>query len=181
MTRPTNLEISDRILNAAREAWRKGGNEAFDLRSIATSANTTVATLYARFASRDDLLRALRKESLDTFFKAMSRATTVRAFCEAYLKFAETRPKDYELIFGPRWRNRAEPADVEELVGRLAKRVADERLDDLAASRSKGLQLWLMLHGAAAERVTDKTAGPLWGELKAACLAGCSSLLERAK
>jgi hypothetical protein len=39
------------VVDAARAAWHRGGNNGVDVRSIATAADTTVATLYARLRS----------------------------------------------------------------------------------------------------------------------------------
>lgn len=177
MARTPNPALATTLLAAARAIWLDLGEPGLNLRTLAARAGTTTATLYTRFRDRDDILRALRDDCLERFHSTMRQVFPVEVFCAAYLDYAEQNPRDYAMIFGPSWRDRSSPADIQQLLDRLIARVDAELHCGPERARRTALQLWVVLHGAASERLNGPP-GPLWPEIRSACLSACRLLLR---
>jgi AcrR family transcriptional regulator len=156
---------------------REGGPEALVLREVARRTDVSAAAAYHHFASHEDLVQAVKVQSLDLLAERM-RATIaeqaaadpitspdpaemarrqVRALGAAYLQFAAEEPGLYRVTFGPRGRWPAagtsgpEPADTGPF--RLLAAALDElaAADPGVASRRPGLEyvVWAAVHGIA--------------------------------
>jgi AcrR family transcriptional regulator len=180
MARTLNPDLAPTLLAAAKALWNERGDAGFDLRTVAARARTTTATLYTRFDSRDDILRALRDECLAEFYERMQETGSIMELCSAYLDFAERAPRDYELMFGSRWQQRSSQFDLEHMIGRLVVRIDAEVHCASSATRDTALQVWLQLHGTATVRLSsgDKKPSKLWQQLRASCLSACETLVR---
>ena len=59
MPRRADPELEDKILDAAQKLWKKGGEKALTMRTVARAAGTNTPAVYRRFRDRDDILRGL--------------------------------------------------------------------------------------------------------------------------
>lgn len=65
----------DRLLDAAREAFRHGG-DSVQLADVAKAAGVGVGTVYRHFPTRDALLETLAREHFEVLFQVAGRAAT---------------------------------------------------------------------------------------------------------
>jgi hypothetical protein len=107
----------------------------------------------------------------------MSKETTFRGACRAYLSFAENNPYEYGLLFGSRSQRRTTESDLEALLAQLGNRIARDSglAPDLA--RERAFQVWLVLHGASTTRLSDKKASAWWPRVQVACMDACEALI----
>jgi AcrR family transcriptional regulator len=178
MARTSDPDLFDRILSAARELWEKGGDAGFNLRDVARLAGTSPPTLYTRYDSRDDLLRVLRDQQVAELQATLHATGTISSLCDTYLREADSNPRRYELIFGPNWLNRTTRPDVELFLGSLVERIRHELGCDAAQSRRAAFQVWLLLHGAAMQRIGEPAAGEMWSMVASLCLDACERLIR---
>ncbi|MGA9307559.1 MAG: helix-turn-helix domain-containing protein, partial [Candidatus Sulfotelmatobacter sp.] len=59
MPRRADPDLEDKILDAAQKLWKKGGEKALTMRTVARAAGTNTPSVYRRFRDRDDILRGL--------------------------------------------------------------------------------------------------------------------------
>src|ERR1022692_3070050 len=52
-------DLEGKILDAAQELWKKGGEKGLTMRAVAKAAGTNTPAVYRRFRNREDILRAL--------------------------------------------------------------------------------------------------------------------------
>jgi AcrR family transcriptional regulator len=102
------------LLDAAIELARNGGPDAVVLREATRRAGVVPNAAYRHFASRDDLLQAVRAAALSALAVAMETELTrlrrgsstadfaragLRAIGTAYLRFAQTQPGLFHTAF----------------------------------------------------------------------------------
>ena len=78
----------DAVLDAARSVFAEDGLDA-PLDAIARRAGVGRATIYRRFATREDLVRAIFDTTIDTLQVIADRADPARAFVEALVAASE--------------------------------------------------------------------------------------------
>lgn len=95
-----------RILDAARELFIDRGVEAVTLRQIAQRIEYSTTAIYVQFKDKQDLVEQMVREDFAAFAAALAavanRADPVdrlRALCNAYVEFALTMPRHYQLLF----------------------------------------------------------------------------------
>jgi AcrR family transcriptional regulator len=165
-------DLRNALVGAATALAREGGPEALVLREVARRTEVSAAAAYHHFASHEDLVQAVKAQSLDLLAERMRAALAgqgvspdsaeaarrqVRALGAAYLQFAATEPGLYRVTFGPRGRWPAagtsgpEPADTGPF--RLLAAALDElaAADPGVAQRRAGLEyvVWAAVHGIA--------------------------------
>jgi AcrR family transcriptional regulator len=170
-------DLRNALVGTATALAREGGPEALVLREVARRTGVSAAAAYHHFASHEDLVQAVKAQSLELLAERMraavaeQAATTragspdaaeagrrqVRALGRAYLQFAAEEPGLYRVTFGPRGRWPAagtsgpEPADTGPF--RLLAGALDElaAADPGVAKRRAGLEyvVWASLHGIA--------------------------------
>jgi Transcriptional regulator len=178
MARSIDPDLSELILSSASELWLKGGDAGFNLRDVARLARTSTPTLYTRYESRDDLLRALRDRAVAELQAKLHSTGSLSSLCEAYLKEVDSSPRRYELIFGPQWLKRTTRPDIDRFLGSLVERIRRETRLAESQSRRAAFQVWLLLHGAAMQRISQPTAGEMWEHVEALCLDACERLIR---
>jgi AcrR family transcriptional regulator len=173
--------LEQRILNAARKLWKRGGEHALTMRAVAKEARTTTPTVYERFRDRRQILQTLCVDTRQKLFAIMKTATSTRQACELYLEFAAKHPREYELISAG-W---SKPLSVNEqwpsfnlLKERLALRYGGKP-DDYTRF---ALSIWELLHGTAMLLAVGKTGQELQLQMRLACIEAIETLgttLER--
>lgn len=175
MPRHADPALEQRILNAARKLWKRGGEHALTMRAVAKEARTTTPTVYERFRNRRQILQTLCLDARQKLFAVMKTATSIREACELYLEFAAKHPHEYELISAG-W---SKPPSVNEqwpsfnlLKERLTLRYGGEP-DDY---NRFALSVWELLHGTAMLIVVGNTGRELQSQMRLACLGAIETL-----
>lgn len=151
----------ERILEVARDIFVERGEAAVTMRAVAAKTGLSAMATYRHFESRDALLRAIIERGHDKFLERMLRALAapdplarLDATGQAYLDFALTHPRDYDLMFmragevdeqctAEAWR---EAATFRFLVDRL-RECADAGLLGLDDPELAALSTWALVHG----------------------------------
>jgi AcrR family transcriptional regulator len=167
--------LEQRILNAAKKLWKRGGEHALTMRAVAKEARTTTPTVYERFRDRRQILETLCLETRQKLFAVLKAEMSTREACEAYLEFAAKHPHEYELISAG-W---SKPPSVNDqwpsfnlLKERLALRYGGKP-DDYTRF---ALSVWALLHGTAMLIVVGKTAEDLQLQMRMACIEAIEAL-----
>ena len=96
------MEAADRLLA------RTGDEAGLTLRAVAREAGVAAPSVYLHFASKQELLRAVKLEHFAEFGRALETAAAaaegpaakLRAGCLAYCRFAVEQPGAYRAMFG---------------------------------------------------------------------------------
>jgi len=167
--------LEQRILNAARKLWKRGGEHALTMRAVAKEARTTTPTVYERFRNRKQILETLCLDTRRRLFTVLKAEMSPREACEAYLEFAARHPHEYELISAG-W---SKPPSVNDqwpsfnlLKERLALRYGGKP-DDYTRF---ALSVWALLHGTAMLIVVGKTTKDLQLQMRMACIEAIEAL-----
>jgi len=151
MSRHIDPEVAERILQAARKLWHKGGEKALSMRAVAKAAGTNTPAVYRRFRNREEILRALVTYYQQEFFKVLQTCRSLQEVGQAYLDFVLGRPREYLLLNSG-------------LIGRVSK--ARPNLDYVVERTSEWLggapgehtplvlALWALAHGAAMLKIS---------------------------
>jgi AcrR family transcriptional regulator len=112
------------ILAAAKQLFLSDGYEAFTTRKLAARVGLSQTGLYVYFASKEELLDTLCRQSFVTlredFRHALAGAgegvSRLRALGLAYIQFGLTHPDEYRLTFleGPGLKKMRDPAPEED-------------------------------------------------------------------
>jgi AcrR family transcriptional regulator len=156
MPRRPDPELEAQILKAAQKLWRKGGEKALTMRAVARGARTNTPSVYRRFRTREDILRALVQRIRQELGALLENSPSPEEGCERYLEFAISHPheytllhqRDYELFHSLRAiRTGAKPGGRparEAMRRKLLERLgpAPDNHEDLL------MTLWMVVHGA---------------------------------
>jgi AcrR family transcriptional regulator len=147
-------DLEEKILNAAQKLWRKGGEKALTMRSVARTAGTNTPALYRRFQNREDLLKGLMRRTRIGIAEELEAGTTVEEACERYLDYALKHPWEYELLYQHDYqldqalRLRGEPFS-ERPAREVMKRKLREWLGPQENHERMLTATWMLAHGAA--------------------------------
>jgi AcrR family transcriptional regulator len=177
LPRIPDASLSDRILDSAYELLHKNGMAAVTLREVAMHAGTTTPTVYARFATKEDLLMALADRLRIEFVDEFTKAPTVMKAAQRYLELAIERPYDYKLMFEVGWPNMFTPQH-----GILWGR---ERLAEVHGGEPEDYEqvvnaLWMQLHGGASLLLRAQTP-EITKYLLESCLSSCAVIVAKAE
>lgn len=158
------------ILDAARAILFEHGVEGLSIRAVADRADYSPSALYRYFASKEEILSALREEGRQLNAEVQSKhirsnQTTRELFISlgaSYLEFARQYPAHYQLIMNP---SDDVPANFESLTqdpqfaGLLQfaeAMVAGGKITLPAGSGSIHLAflMWFVAHGASIAQIT---------------------------
>jgi len=167
MPRRPDPDLEALILKAAQKLWRKGGEKALTMRAVAREARTNTPSVYRRFRTREDILRALRPRIRLELAVQLESAPTPQEGCERYLEFAVSHPheylllhqRDFELFHSPRAiRAGAKSA------GRPSREAMQRKLLETLGPSPDNYEdllmaLWMVLHGTAMMLI-EKKIGP---------------------
>jgi AcrR family transcriptional regulator len=189
MARQPDPALEGRILNAARQLWKKGVGEALTMRAVARAAGTNTPAVYRRFRRREDILRALWQRTRQEILQQLEVGSSAEESCERYLDFALSHPHEYELYYlheyelfsasapareiGPNQMVRRKRPAEELMKGKLATQLGGSPDDYTRLS----LAVWALLHGTVMLLIT-KTIPPSYAmEMRSVCRASVETLL----
>lgn len=189
MPRHPDPELEERILKAAHTLWKRGGDKALTMRSVARAAHTNTPAVYRRFKNREDLIRGLLRRLALQIREHFTAGKTLEGMAEAYVEYALKLPHEYELFYThagalspPKGAGRPRPiresrqnfALVEELlVARLGGRPDDHT--------PLALSLWATLHGTSMLLLSKSIPEGHEEELRRACRRAIKVLLRGAE
>jgi AcrR family transcriptional regulator len=188
MPRQPDPDLEDRILNAAQALCKRGGETSLTMRAVARAAGTNTPAVYRRFKDRRDLVRGLLRRTVARLRGRFAAGENVEAMAEIYLEEALRLPHEYELFYTyghellPRkGSERAQPIRESRpnfafLEGQLAKRLGGSPEDHTRLA----LALWALLHGTVGLILSKSIPQEHQAELRLACRAAVTTLLEGA-
>jgi AcrR family transcriptional regulator len=150
-----------RICEAAAKLFVEEGPAAVTMRRLATELGCGTMTPYRYYASKDDIITAIRTRGLHSLSEALENAlntpgdgrTRSRNVRDAYIDFARRNTATYRLMFEYPQINRDDPA-YREAHARMWRCIAadtqvmiDEGMIE-AEAPILGHQIWAALHGA---------------------------------
>jgi AcrR family transcriptional regulator len=166
MPRQPDPELESRILNAAQKLWKRGGDHALTLRSVAREAGTNTPAVYRRFQDRDAIIRALMQRFRLDLAALLEEASSPEDGCERYLEYALSRPHEYELFF--HYNYQLDHSPQARRAGIRVQRPARDAFQAHLARNPGGsaadheelmTALWMLVHGAAM-LLLSKSIGP---------------------
>lgn len=170
MPRLPDPELENRILNAAHKLWKRGGDQALTLRSVAREAGTNTPAVYRRFSNRDAIIRALMQRFRFDLAALLGEASSPEDGCERYLEYALSHAHEYELFF--HYNYQLDHSPQARRAGINVRRPARDAFQSKLAQKLGGssadhealmISLWMMAHGAAmlllSKSIEPKDAG----------------------
>lgn len=186
MPRHPDPELEERILNAAQKLWKKGGDKALTMRTVARAARSNTPAVYRRFKDRDDIVYALLRRIADRIRKDFEDGKTIEGVAEAYVESALRDPHEYELFYShARWLTppklaarplRETRPNFAFLEQQLAQRFggSPDEYTQLA------LALWATLHGTCMMLVGRAIPEAHATALRHSCRIAVAAMLEKA-
>lgn len=153
-------DLRSALLEAALATVENDGVAALSFRQLARIANVSPGAPYHHFRDKNALLASLAKRGFEALHAELQTSCSagsdpvlcLRALVDAYLKFARSSPKLYNLLFLPEI-GRPENLDLIEPDAMICfdqLKSALERLDTSAAEadlHERALTVWSLLHG----------------------------------
>src|SRR6266508_6790574 len=106
MPRPANPTLRDDILSAALRLVEQRGPAGITMREVAAELGYSATAIYRHFASKEELLLALKLQAGDLLAEEMEVArqeptleAQLHAMAHRYLEFGLENPAYYRLIF----------------------------------------------------------------------------------
>jgi AcrR family transcriptional regulator len=187
MPRQQDPDLEERILNAAQTLWKRGGDKALTMRTVARAAGTNTPAVYRRFKDRHALVHALLLRTVKRIRHSFEMGKTIEEMAEVYIDLAIEDPHEYRLFYGY----------SRELSSKKSSRLLPIRetrpnfglLEDRLAARLGGppeehthlaIALWATVHGTTM-LLLDQTISGHEEELRAACREAVQALLKCAE
>jgi AcrR family transcriptional regulator len=156
MPRRPDPEVEERILQAARKLWTKGGEKALTMRAVAKAAGTNTPAVYRRFQNRREVLQALLQRVQQEVANAVRPSRSPEEACELFLDFALSHPHEYDLFYNHAYQLprpspgrtvalREQRPTMALMEAKLAERLGGSPDDHTRLS----LALWAITHGTA--------------------------------
>jgi AcrR family transcriptional regulator len=185
MPRHPDPELEERILNAAHRLWKRGGEKALTMRTVARAARSNTPAVYRRFKDRDDILYALLRRIAARIRKDFEAGQTVEGMAEKYVESALREPHEYELFYshGP-WLSPPKMAGrpIRESRANFAflERQLVERLGGNPEDHTQlALAIWATLHGTCMLVLQKAIPEPHAQELRQACRCAIEALIQK--
>ena len=157
MPRNPDPKLEKNILQAARKLWHKGGEKSLSMRAVAKAAGTNTPAVYRRFSGRGDLLRALVELFQRELFDCLEPCRSIEEIAQAYLDFALSRPREYELMMSGLLARMTQERPNLNLV---LSRVANWYGGTPAEHESLVFTLYCLLHGCALLNISGSATVP---------------------
>ena len=103
--RTPSADVTESLLDAARQLLEEQGADAMTVRAVATRAGVAPMGVYNRFGSKDGLIEALFVQGFEQLHAAIASSSgpdslaRMRGGCKAYRAFAVAHPHLYQLMF----------------------------------------------------------------------------------
>jgi AcrR family transcriptional regulator len=186
MPRHPDPELEERILNAAQKLWKRGGDKALTMRTVARAAQSNTPAVYRRFKDRDDIVYALLRRIAGRIRKDFEVGETIEGMAEAYVESALRDPHEYELFYShARWLTppklaarplRESRGNFAFLEQQLAKRLGGQPEEHTQLA----LALWATLHGTCMMLVGRAIPEAHAEALRRSCRTAVQAMLEKA-
>jgi len=177
MPRTADQQLQERILAAAQRLYRARGEASLTLRAVARQAGTTTTTVYKRFRNKEALRMALAQRVYQKLTLEMTSASTLEDMYRKQLEFAETHPREYQLLFGPAWTEIFGPGRPRPItdwfLAQLAEKFGGKPEDYLKLH----LALFLTTHGAASLLAASPNNRANAG-VRETCIAVCDTIMD---
>ena len=178
MARHIDPKLEERILQAARKLWHKGGESALSMRAVAKAAGTNTPAVYRRFRNREEILRALVSYYQRETFQVFQHCSCLEELGQAYIDYVLRHPREYLLMNSG-------------LLGRVSKKRPN--LDFVIAQSSQWLggapgehaplvfALWALAHGTAMLKVSGSVRDEDFPKLREAFTRAIDVLVANEK
>lgn len=188
MPRQPDPDLEDRILKAAHILWKRGGDKALTMRSVAQAARTNTPAVYRRFKDRQDLVRALLRRTATRVREDFENAATIEGMAEAYVDSALRQPLEYELFYRyvrelspPRGSGPLRPIRDSRPNFGLLENLLAERVGGAPEDHTRlALAIWATLHGTTTLLLSKSVPEGHEAELRAACRTAVNALIAGA-
>lgn len=188
MPRHPDPDLEERILHAADNLWRRGGEHALTMRAVARAAKTNTPAVYRRFKDRDDLLKGLLLRIAARIRERFSQGETLEEMAEAYVDCALDMPNEYSLFYShshllspPKGRGEPRPIRESRPNFALTETLLAKQLGGRPEDHTRlALTLWALLHGTSIMLLSKTIPEGHEDELRTACFAGVKALLGKA-
>jgi len=182
-------ELEGKILDAAQKLWKKGGDKALTMRTVARAAGTNTPAVYRRFRDRDDILRALLQRIRREVTAMLESTSSPEEGAERYLDYALSHPREYELFYQKEYelfysaRSRRAGVKPTGRPGRVAmQRKLAEKLGGAPDDHERmQIALWMMGHGAAMLLIAKTILPEEAAVARAVFTASVATLLREAR
>lgn len=189
MPRRPDPDLEGKILDVAQKLWKKGGEKALTMRTVAQAAGTNTPAVYRRFRNRQDILRALLQRIRLEMAATLEAGSSPEEACEGYLDFALRHPREYELFYQHEYElfhsARSGRDGVKTVVrpGRNAMRQKVAEKFGGSPGEHEGLvtALWMVSHGAAMLLIAKTILPEDAEEARAVFKAAVAALLRQAR
>lgn len=144
MPRQSDPHLEERILNAARKLFLRGGEKALSMRILAKAAHTNTPAVYRRFRNRKDILRALLRHTQQELLAVLEPCKSFPEACERTVEFIVEHHHEYQLVSAGVFTRIDEPRVTLEFMKRRSA-------DWLGAGQDHSdlvLGSWALVHGA---------------------------------
>ncbi len=187
MPRPSNPDLEEQILKAARKLWKKGGESALTMRAVAEAAGTNTPAVYRRFRDREDILRALLQCIRLEFAAVLRAAPSPEDACERYVDYGLSHPHEYELFYRHEYElfysAHSIRAGARNTVGRPARDAMSKKLAEKFGGAPEdhkrlNVSLWMLAHGATMLMIGKTILPKEVQESRATFTAAVAALLE---
>jgi AcrR family transcriptional regulator len=145
LPRHADPQLEQRVLEAARKLWVKGGERSLTMRAVAKAARTNTPAVYRRFKNRRELVRGLVEAAQAEVGIVIRESRSLPEVCHAVLDFALRNPREYELVASKLAVTKKPRPNLEYVV----KKTGEWLGGTPQANRSLVIALWSLVHGAA--------------------------------
>jgi len=170
LTHEQVLDVRERIRQVAERQIALHGPGALSLRSIAGELGWTAASLYRYYASKAQLLEAVRIAAHDRFSDRIEAAhdstddlwDRSRAIGDAYVEFAQQEPAAYQLMFAYQQDDGEKSADLTRAEQRSSRTLTTYVREMVGAGLIEGdpeliaHAYWAALHGLIELRMAGR-------------------------
>ena len=185
LTQEQVLDVRERIRQVAERQIALHGPGALSLRSIAGELGWTAASLYRYYASKAQLLEAVRIAAHDRFSDRIEAAhdstddlwDRSRAIGDAYVEFAQQEPAAYQLMFAYQQDDGEKSADLTRAEQRSSRTLTTYVREMADAGLLEGdpdmiaHAYWATIHGLIVLRMAGKLdASPGFDALRHAAM-----------
>lgn len=131
---PRSKASLERMTTAAHELILERGGEDFTLQDVSTRGQVSIGSIYHRFGSKEDLVRAVIDAAMtdlvdaerESFRRVLDHATTLHAFVDGYLSGFAAILRDNALLLGLAQRMAATDLDLRREGALREQNTADE-------------------------------------------------------
>ncbi len=184
MPRHADPELEKRVLDAAQQLWRGGGDKTLSMRALARAAGTNTPAIYRRFKDRKDILRALLLRARTKQVEAIQSARSLEDAIDLYIDFALRNPWEYELYYLQEHEQMRPAVSRSPEIGPgflwLRNQLAERLGGTPDEHASLALALWGLAHGTVMLLISKVVPTARVAELRKGCRQALAVLLRGA-